>query len=189
MIDLILITLFGVWLILSALNQFYHGKWIAPLKRRDKLGLIPIWTFFAPNPGRSDHHLLYRDETEDGVGCWKEIDLRRGSIVRAFWHPARRVNKAVNDAIHSLMRPRPELKDSRRGRMIEVPYITLLSYVSRQPRGFNALRRRFLIARTEGVESHDRPKIIFISEAHRFPLAQRRPPTLFTDDAIWNSKL
>ena len=56
---------FGAWAMLSALNQFGHGRLIRPVKQRDLFSLIPIWTFFAPRPGITDFNLVYRDRSPD----------------------------------------------------------------------------------------------------------------------------
>jgi hypothetical protein len=72
---------FFAWFSLSVLHQvrLFSSK----MGRFDPLGLLPRWTFFAPNPGIYDYHIVYR-EVNDGDGSdlnpdtsnsWRHIQI------------------------------------------------------------------------------------------------------------------
>src|SRR5690348_12432463 len=63
--DILIALFFLGWFILSILNQFGFA-WFDKITRHDHFSLLPLWTFFAPNPGQSDYHLIYRDRKTDG---------------------------------------------------------------------------------------------------------------------------
>jgi hypothetical protein len=178
MVDLIITGALSVWFTLSVLNQFYRGKLIRPLLRFDRVGAIPIWTFFAPSPGRTDYHLLYRDVSfENALSPWREIDLHSRPPLYFLWNPQRRIKKAVNDLItHFLGRLRPPI-GSAKGILIEVPYIMLLSFVCAQPRDFMVARRQFAIAQTDGFAARARPRVLYVSWQHKVPYPSDRLPT------------
>ena len=60
--------------------------------------------FFAPNPGKTDIHLLKRERLADGaVTEWSEYPLlERRSLRHMLWHPGRRVEKLLPDAVSEL---------------------------------------------------------------------------------------
>src|SRR5439155_1736988 len=84
---------------------------------------------FAPNPGVSDHYLLFRDRLVTGsVTCWREIALSdRRRWWRAVWHPHRRRRKALMDLVSALAQM--GVKDN--ALTLSVPYLLLLDLVSR----------------------------------------------------------
>jgi hypothetical protein len=163
----------GAWLVLSVLNQFHYGRWIKPIKRFDRFGLLPDWALFAPAPMLSDYRLLYRDMVATHtVTAWKEIDFRNHSALqRAVWHPERRIQKGLNAAAGSLVRRTIDPGRFERRRLLELPYILILNYVEQQPRDFRAIRRQFILARTDGAGSDRSPRIAFVSAFHVLPEA------------------
>src|SRR3954470_12564692 len=90
----------GGWFVVAVLNQF-RFRWFDRVRRRDRLYLLPAWTFFAPNPGRSDYHLVYRDRRRDGsLTDWREVPL--GAPRRPYscvWNPRKRARKALSDIV------------------------------------------------------------------------------------------
>lgn len=63
------------WLAASILNQF-RFSWFQRFRQYDSFSLLPIWSFFAPNPGQSDYHLVFRDRQHDGSHSeWSEIEI------------------------------------------------------------------------------------------------------------------
>jgi hypothetical protein len=156
----------GVWFALSVLNQFKRGRLIARVKRHDVLALIPTWTFFAPRPGVTDFNVMYRDcAMSGGFSPWYEMRSQRTGRLRAVWNPAKRTGKGVTDTCNMLMR----LAGLNLGRRLylQVPYLTLLHYVSAAPRTDASHMRQFAIVRTTG---HDAPRdttMLFVSALHR----------------------
>lgn len=109
----------AVWFLASLIHQFRFAWWRG-VTRFDFFHLLPRWTFFAPNPGRHNFHLVFRDWIDGHPGPWVEItvssDDRRW---RWFWHPARYPSKGLSDLVNSLYR---SLQSSR-----EVPQALMLS--------------------------------------------------------------
>lgn len=157
-------ALFGVWLVLTALNQYKRGVLIRPIKRRDVFSLVPTWTFFAPRPGVTDYNILYRDRCAEGtVSAWYEVNPVRDTPLKVFWNPGKRVRKGVNDMCNSLLR-NPVRRQKRV--IIELPYITLLNHAGTEPRTPVSESRQFMIARSDGYRLLEEPAIVFVSGFH-----------------------
>jgi hypothetical protein len=172
MLEVVLSVVIAVWLCLSVLNQFRRGQLIKPVKRFDRASILPHWNLFAPTPAQTDYHLLYRDMSADGTAfLWREIEFRTQSVRRAVWHPERRIRKGLSLSIASLGRRTIAAKRFEKRRLLEVPYLLILNFVEQQPRDFRAVKRQFVIARTEGVGSHGNPRIVFLSAFHALPEA------------------
>lgn len=92
----------GLWLLLTILWQFdYCRERFRLLRKINALHILPIWTFFAPRPGMSDTHILFRDKLPDGHATrWEEVALvepRRP--FHSVWNPLKRLDKVAVDAI------------------------------------------------------------------------------------------
>ena len=95
------------------------------------LGLIPIWTFFAPNPGMTDYYLLYRDRLPDGsLDNWRKVDLKKSEngLRLALWNPTKRKHKALTDMVSALTR----VANHRaiEALIVTVPYILILNFIT-----------------------------------------------------------
>jgi len=108
------IMVFSVWFLMSIL---YQVNWISSwIGRYDYLSLLPKWTFFAPNPGTYDHHIIYREcganvdtsspdkwlNLSSRLSPWQELsyaDLESG--IPFLWNPKRRMTKAISDIANS----------------------------------------------------------------------------------------
>ena len=157
--------IFGLWFILTVLNQYRRGMLIGRIKRHDPFGLIPTWTFFAPRPGTTDHNVLYRDRLSDGsYSPWREVLPPGTGMIRLLWNPAKRSRKAVGDSCQQVVR----LIGRRIGKRLltQVPYLTLLNYVCQQPGAELAEARQFAIVRTYGYRPKS-PEILMISNLHQ----------------------
>jgi hypothetical protein len=118
----------SIWLLVTLVAQ--HTGLGSRLARYDAVRLIPRWTFFAPNPGVKDYHLVVRDQTSNLVlSEWKTVTF--GPDRRWFnllWHPHKRARKILSDAVQSLRivsshGPNGLLSDS-----LSLPYLLLLKY-------------------------------------------------------------
>lgn len=114
------------------------------------LGLLPRWTFFAPNPATRDLHLVVRDRLLSGeLTEWEELEYapERGNF-DAVWHPGKRSRKAVTDAAQSLK------MIVRRNVMWvpgSLPYLVILNMcVHGVPRKLQATARQFALVETSG---------------------------------------
>ena len=101
--EAVYIALFTLWLALTFLWQFERCREkIELLRRLNALHILPIWTFFAPKPGMSDTHILYRDKALPGASVtgWVEVGLAEER--RPFhwlWNPRKRLDKLAVDAV------------------------------------------------------------------------------------------
>lgn len=158
-------ALLAAWLLAATICQVQ-----SPLERRirsfDYAGLIPYWSFFAPQPGVWDYRLVYRDRLADGsITRWTEIEIldpRRPW--HALWNPRRREKKAFHDLVTQLMR---ESRDTRpEGLILTVPYLMLLNWVSSLPRPSSASGTQFAIVFDYGATSDEAAQPAVVSAMH-----------------------
>jgi hypothetical protein len=131
------------------------------------LGLLPIWTFFAPNPATGDFYLVYRDELSvGGSTIWRELSAPRSArTVAAIWNPDRRYNKALFDVASALA---DEANKSNGARIqLSLPYLSLLTLVcSRALHDPLAVTTQFLVLSDHGLGRGEEPLPVFLSEWH-----------------------
>lgn len=142
LLDALVGSVLLAWLAVTAVSQI-PGRAL-----RDPLGLVPRWTFFAPNPGEFDYHLLFRDfdDAELPVTPWREIRApARRSLLSALWNPEKRYRKGVIDCCQSCVPSR-----GRNGTVrTSVPYLALLNVVMAEPRVHGAHARAFVVVATK----------------------------------------
>lgn len=105
----------------------------------NRFNILPIYTFFSPNPGKVDSHLLYRDNlvNQDNTD-WKEVvTIVKRPSHHFIWNPNKRVNKLVIDALSELRSInneciKKEIKKEDFDIFLQVNrgYIALLNFVS-----------------------------------------------------------
>jgi hypothetical protein len=161
----VLAGFFTVWLILSILNNLKNGWWNA-FKSYDWFAAVPSWSFFAPNPGRTDHQLLYRVRLkDDGWGLWNSVDLDSNKYWwQAFWNPIKRKNKALTDISSDLAFFRGEY--SRESIAVTQAYLLLLNYVTNLPHPPGATSIEFVIMESYGGYNTRPPEVMFESLDH-----------------------
>jgi hypothetical protein len=165
----------GLWLLLSVANQY--RPFALRIGRYDHFSLLPRWTFFAPNPGMHDVHLLYREcaadldvSTPEGLNGasaklspWREMaDLCPGHNVLFVWNPQRRVTKTILDIVAVLNRVR-QLTDDQNAQ-ITVEYFLLLHLVMRG--AGDSTQRQFAVVRTHGFGPERQSEVVFLSAFH-----------------------
>lgn len=166
-----LYTVFGTWFLATLVSQEPNRKHPG-LRTLDPTGLfIADWRFFAPRPGMNDNHVLFRDELEDGTYTdWKEIaPTRTRRLSHVIFYPTRRSEKAVTDAVSSLLMV--AASDSLRQKediQLSIAYLALLNYVTSQaPHAKNAVKTQFAVATSTGYEEDVEPEVSFLSNVHR----------------------
>jgi hypothetical protein len=157
----------SLWLLVSVLFQTKRVKFVSFLKRYDYFAMIPAWSFFAPNPGTSDVHLLYRDKLVDGnVTNWTQIRWEVTPL-RFVWNPHKRLQKGISDMATDVQAyAARNLKHGER-LLIYPGFIALLNYVSKLPHVPFAEFTQFCVARSFGVHSEKPAAITFLSNFHR----------------------
>ena len=167
----ILIALFFLgWFVLSVLNQFGFA-WFDKITRHDHFALLPLWTFFAPNPGQSDYHLIYRDRNTDGsVTEWRELEMTETRKPFGFvWNPEKRGKKVLSDVVYSIAGSIPGANESDHVIMLSIPYLILLNVVSHVDAEDHATYRQFVLVETFGFNPTSEPRVVLRSDFHLIP--------------------
>jgi hypothetical protein len=155
-------AIFAVWLAatLAAAVDDSFGK--RRVRRGDVLGLIPAWSFFAPNPGIFDYHLLARSRRRDGsVEPFSEIAPPEVTPWRSIWHPEKRVRKTIFSCCEDLRR----LDDAERaGVEYTLAYLTLLTLASSRVDPADTASVQFMLLRT-GAQL-EQPELLVRSRFH-----------------------
>jgi hypothetical protein len=102
---LLLTACFAFCLFFIAIWQIEHiRKSVKFLQFVNKFRILPIYTFFSPNPGMVDTHVLYRDSTQDGdLSGWEQTPtVIKRSFYHFIWNPEKRLNKLTVDAISEI---------------------------------------------------------------------------------------
>jgi hypothetical protein len=170
------LTGFATWFLVSTIYQIKPLKWawVGRIKSRDYFAMIPSWSFFAPNPGTNDLHLLYRDQFGDGeVTPWRQVRIPTGPA-RFVWNPSKRLQKGITDMSYTIQgyaarQPKPaELV------LIHPAFLALLSFVTAQPHSPSAETTQFAIARSYGRHVDLDADLMFLSNFHRLRSDQER---------------
>jgi hypothetical protein len=168
-------SLYGLlagWAGLTVFQQLDKPHWLQWKVDPVAMG-IPNWRFFAPTPGRHDFNLLYRNKLADGrLSEWREhsIGVER-KAVHMVWHPVRRLEKALFDAITGLFQYAEAIEDERRVQLT-VPYIALLNFVSNEiEHAGDAVEVQFMIGHSAAHEASVEPKMLFLSAWHKLDRA------------------
>ena len=168
--DILIALLLVGWFVLSILNQFGF-EWFDKVRRHDHFSLLPLWTFFAPNPGQSDYHLIYRDRKTDGsVTEWREIDITERRKPYGFiWNPEKRSKKVLSDLVSSMLSSLPDIDQSDRIVMLSIPYLILLNVVSHVDAEDQTTYRQFVLVETFGFNPTNEPRVVLRSDFHLIP--------------------
>jgi hypothetical protein len=157
-------AVFVGWFALSVANQFDYfsqkiGRW-------DYLKLVPRWTFFAPNPGINDYHLVYRDRLTNGsYSAWREVvHLNSGDNISCLWNPQRRVTKTIADAVNNIMRVNLQIANFAKSAKFTLEYMLLLRAAQNEPT--EGPDRQFAIIQTHGFVGAREAELLLLSELH-----------------------
>ncbi len=162
-------SIFIVWFIITILVQFKDTELTTWIKSYDALSLLPLWTFFAPNPGVNDYHLLYREENEKGERSnWKEIEINENrTFSTCLWNPNKRSKKVLSDVIQNVVSMINEYKEKPHAIMVSLPYILILNAIMKEQKlHLDTQKKQFLLSASHGYESSKAPQLVLISEFH-----------------------
>lgn len=167
-VAIVVVILYVVWVAATAANQF-HSWCPTWLRALDIFGLIPVWTFFAPNPGMTDYYLLYRDCLLDGsFDNWRKVELKpsENGLRLAIWNPAKRKQKAFSDMVSALIRLANERKVE--ALIVTVPYILILNFITSRPHSLGANSTQFMVMEHGGFSRDpERSRVLMMSGIHR----------------------
>lgn len=168
------ISLFLLWTLLTVIFQF-TGTRIKVFIPLAILGLLPSWNFFAPRPGTSDYHLLYRDRLADGMmSPWREIPLETPQWWMALWNPHMRKIKALSDVVRGFQTLLDQSTEQPTPLWFEVsvPYLLLLHAVTYYPHLIGADAVQFLVMCSPDGLFESEPEVLFLSRLH--PLSTKQ---------------
>ena len=135
--------------------------------------ILPRWTFFAPNPGVSDYHLLFRTKNKSGeVSPFVSIPLRnKKSLLNAFWNPHKRAQKALNDFVQEIRRwiARENFNEETQHLIkLSFSYVVTLHYCTELIRKSGDVESvQFTILETFGYSELAEPRLILNSDFHQ----------------------
>ncbi len=157
------------WSILSVLYQFSFPS-MRTVKRFDYAGLIPRWTFFAPNPASSDHDVYYRDLLDnDRLTPWQPLLVRRRRVILSLLiNLDKRRQKAFSDFVRSLSRRRRAIIGEDPSMQLTIPYIAVLNYLSKPAVYHNpeTVACQFAIVQSFGFVTDREPRVVMQSGLH-----------------------
>lgn len=169
--DRLTVLLLSVWLALTVVRQF-QGRFSDRLTGWDTVGIIPVYRFFAPFPGRFDYHLLVRYQMPDGdFSGWFEIGPEnRRTFESALFNPAKRIRKAQMDLVSELAKELDVHGGDRPRVSLSYPYLALLLVAERFIAGRIGLPAgtgyQFLVLASCGWEPNDLEPLM-LSSLHR----------------------
>ena len=155
---------FATHLILTLYSQFPVDS-ISRTRAKDDFSLIPTWRFFAPSPARSDFVLFYRVRNSE-FGDWVELTpTPKRHWYHAVWDPTHRNQKAIFDAMASMLKAFPFMD----GLSIHSlgAYKEIEQYVAKSA-DINGLIKpgsqiQFCILGVSGYDESIQPTILFVS--------------------------
>lgn len=166
-INVAAIVFFATWLLLTILIQF-DFKWANQIKKQDVFHLLPSWTFFAPNPGTSDYHIVYRTMDENNhVSAFVEFPLHSDRpLTHAFWNSSKRVKKVLTDLVMILKKTIAAEDLNKEKLQVSFSYIALLNFLTHLEKPASAKFIQFAILESKGYNDPGPPKLLICSEFH-----------------------
>ncbi len=181
MLEIAFALAFGFWFICTVLRQL-PCRAGAAVAQYDVASLVPIWTFFAPTPIRSDLQIYFRDYgIEASPSRWRRLRIvYRKRFMHCLWNPDKRTCKGLYDLVYHVLALRIRLAERPETIRLSVPYLALANVVLAQPRPSDAMAREFMICEGRGYLS-DRPRsVLFRSDRHAFHSIASRPQRVAT---------
>jgi hypothetical protein len=169
----ILATFYATWILLTCAYQFTTSKVYYRLIGIDILQLLPLWTFFAPNPGVCDYHLLMRTRRKDGsFSSFEQINLKPAKkLVTSIWNPHKRAQKSLSDYVQEIigMINNGDVKEDNKHQLkLNLSYISILNYCSSLKKSDHELECvQFMILESYGYKETQNPRLILNSEFHQ----------------------
>ena len=166
LVAVLLYAIVALWLVITLLAQ--HPRFQPFINTFNALHIIPRWTFFAPNPGIRDYHLVIRDRCSNGqLTGWRSVPVysprpRLGYL----WNPQKRSSKIMNDAVQAIKLLLKRENIGTAGIHFTAPYLLLLYYAAHAvPPEPDAIEFQIAIIESTG---HDKRELecSFLSSFH-----------------------
>ena len=175
--EYVFLLLFSLWVGLTILWQFkkVREEWRF-LQYVNVFNWLPVWTFFSPNPGMTDVHLVFRDKDDEGqISDWQEAEFMQvRKPVHTFWNPNKRLIKLMVDATSEVKIIQMGLKEHSAAEIMDNPQITfskgyliLLHFAFSFPGIYEGSKsRQFALVYSSNMEKTRTITPIFISGYH-----------------------
>jgi hypothetical protein len=171
MIIIVVSSFYLLWIFFTLVSQTGF-EWDDRIFHFDVFRLIPVWTFFAPNPGVSDFNLLLRTRLPDGtLTPFTQIPLKgRKNILMAIFNPHRRLQKALHDhaqAISMQVAGGTLTEENKEDIQLTFNYISILNYCTQLPSVSGSSALQFMILESFGYHEFREPQVILNSGFHK----------------------
>jgi hypothetical protein len=157
----------GVVFFGSVLNQLSWDRWESVVARYDRTMILPYWGFFAPHPGHTGNHLIYRDGDGDIWGPWEEVPIPNRTPWEFVWNPSRFERKALLDLMNGFAKTRESFA-SVGATQLSLAYLAMLTWVMAQPRHGDEPLRQFAVISTTGHADDRELSVAILSAGHAF---------------------
>lgn len=165
-ISFIAILFIAFWGLFSIVYQFK----INPLQKLPKefTVLLSRWSFFAPNPGTYEFHLLFRSKEVSGkINDWKKIGTTENRhLSNAIWHPEKRAKKLIIGSIRTLAASQFENVEDISCQK-NMGYLHLLSFIMSFPHQKDEISRQFLVIKKDTYQSPKDLELVIQSKFHK----------------------
>ncbi|TKC06224.1 hypothetical protein [Pedobacter frigoris] len=160
------IAFYGIWFLGTICHQFDY-KWVAGIRKFDYFRILPRWTFFAPNPGTTDYHLLYRHmDKNDQVSDFKEIPLHDRHASSFIWNASKRSKKVLFDLVQEMNRICNREDVNEAAVKLSFSYICILNFLTKIPKAQDTKSIQFAIVASSGFIEYGEPTLTFCSDFH-----------------------
>jgi len=168
--DVAAVVLAAGVLLASAAHQLPPVARSRRVARADPLRLLPRWSFFAPNPGTRDIHVVVRDVDRESRTPWRPLPVATtGRAWRWWWNPDRQAQKAVVDAAGALSVLRSSVHPDDADLLpLTTPYLRLLTWVMDVPHDPRSTGRQFAVVASRDFGPERPLEVRFVSVVHGF---------------------
>lgn len=159
---LLVYSVVSVLAVFSTASILFQIKTLQPrLRKFDKLGLLPNYSFFAPKPIANDYRLVYKMIGKSDSE-WQEFPMYKSfTPTRILWNPFKYYNKAFIDASHFLLMEFHAI-ENKKHIQVSLNYLSILIMLSEYLREKDCTVR-FAIVTSKGCTSLEIEKILFAS--------------------------
>jgi hypothetical protein len=165
--DVIVAIALAGWVVATLIVQL-NVRFARKISKRDMFHLLPRWTFFAPNPGVTDYHLVFRRQDADGeLSSFLELPLHRRSRYAWLFNPDKRTKKALLDLAIMMEQVCNATTDSGGNIRLTFPYVALLNYFSHTTLPPTTRAIQYCLLASQSATEHQPTRLIVCSDFHR----------------------
>lgn len=169
----VLVAAFAVLLVSTLLQQSANPRY-SRFRTADPFGLLPMWSFFAPNPARHDMYILWRFFDTNGTPSeWRQLcDPADQKWYQVLFYPGRRHSKIIFDLVQDLQR---SLATGHEGTVTsDGAYIAIKNFTRRRAQRERRNETRFQLCaiKDAGFDEEEDPEVMFLSKQYQIELGE-----------------